>query len=136
MSDIRLYVFEGGIGEVPLAGYSQQGFAAGEDPTAKIRLPLPWFFLTHPKGNVVIERSTGAAPRGAVAVGGGAENVRAPRLPALKRGAASDVTANASVSATAASASAERNRKVMVVPLLGSRTPGLSGIIWCFFALL
>ena len=55
MSDIRLYVFEGGIGEVPLAGYNQQGFAAGEDPAARIRLPLPWFFLTHPKGNVVID---------------------------------------------------------------------------------
>ena len=51
-----------------------------------------------------------------VAVGGGAEKVRMPRLPALKRGAASDVTANASVSATAASAITERNRTRIVCP--------------------
>ncbi len=55
MSDIRLYVFEGGIGEVPLAGYSLQGFKAGDDPAARIRLPLPWFLVTHPRGNVVID---------------------------------------------------------------------------------
>src|SRR6185312_2481323 len=64
----------------------------------------------------VIERSIGRAAFGAVAVGGGAEKVRVPRLPELKRGAASDVTAKASVRATAASASAERKRKLIIVP--------------------
>src|SRR6185437_14284984 len=64
----------------------------------------------------VIERSIGRAAFGVVAVGGGAENVRLPRLPALKRGAASAVTAKASVSATAASASAERRRNADMFP--------------------
>src|SRR4029078_12392316 len=51
----------------------------------------------------VIERSIGRAAFGVVAVGGGAENVRLPRLPALKRGAASAGTAKAQRTAAARS---------------------------------
>src|SRR4051812_46887239 len=61
---------------------------------------------------VVIERSIGRAAFGAVAVGGGAAKVRLPRLPALKRGAASaDTATKASVAAPASNAIAERKRK-------------------------
>jgi hypothetical protein len=56
----------------------------------------------------VIERSIGRAAFGAVAVGGGAENVWLPRLPAFIFGAAVASTAtNASVAATARNATSE-----------------------------
>ncbi len=50
MSDIRLYMFEGGVGEVPL-----QGWAFGAPAGEMIRVPHPWFLITHPRGNVVID---------------------------------------------------------------------------------
>src|SRR4029078_7302936 len=70
----------------------------------------------------VIERSIGRAALGDVAVGGGAENVRLPRLPELKRGAASANAVKASVAATASTALPERKRKPAIGRPLGVRT--------------
>ncbi len=59
MSEIRLYLFEGGQIYMPLRNH-----IAGADPAAMVTTPVPWFLLTHPRGNVVIDG--GNAPEVAV----------------------------------------------------------------------
>src|SRR5260370_5580022 len=64
----------------------------------------------------VIVRSIGRAMFGAVAVGGGSEKVRTPRLPTLILGAASAAApTNASVTATISSANDGRRRNMLVI---------------------
>jgi hypothetical protein len=57
-------------------------------------------------------RSIGRAAFGAVAVGGGAENVRLPRLPKLDDGRASTVVATVKDSAASIAASAKNRREL------------------------
>ena len=58
--DIRLYLFECGVIHVPLRNMNLGEGADGEMVTN----PTPWYFLTHPRGNVVIDG--GNAPEVAV----------------------------------------------------------------------
>jgi N-acyl homoserine lactone hydrolase len=58
--DIRLYLFECGVIHVPLRNMNLGEGADGEMVTN----PTPWYFLAHPRGNVVIDG--GNAPEVAV----------------------------------------------------------------------
>ncbi len=58
--DIRLYLFECGVIHVPLRNLNLGEGANGE----MITNPTPWYLLTHPRGNVVIDG--GNAPEVAV----------------------------------------------------------------------
>lgn len=60
MTDIRLYMFEGGSVYLPLRNTRLGEGGAGE----MITTPVVWFLLTHPRGNVVIDG--GNAPEVAV----------------------------------------------------------------------
>jgi glyoxylase-like metal-dependent hydrolase (beta-lactamase superfamily II) len=49
--DIRLYICDGGTIELPL-----RNFKAGEGLNGEmVTTPVPWFILTHPRGNVIID---------------------------------------------------------------------------------
>jgi glyoxylase-like metal-dependent hydrolase (beta-lactamase superfamily II) len=56
MSDIRLYMFEGGTVYLPLRNVNLGQGAGGE----MITTPIVWFLLTHPRGNVVIDGGNAA----------------------------------------------------------------------------
>jgi N-acyl homoserine lactone hydrolase len=56
---IRLYLLECGFINVPLAA-----MVAGADEGERVRNPTPWYLLTHPRGNVIIDG--GNAPEVAV----------------------------------------------------------------------
>jgi glyoxylase-like metal-dependent hydrolase (beta-lactamase superfamily II) len=61
MSDaIRLYVFDGGSVHLPLRNVTLGAGQGGEMVTT----PIPWFVLTHPRGNVIVDG--GNAPEVAV----------------------------------------------------------------------
>ena len=60
MSDTRLYMFEGGTTRLPLRNVNLWQGGGGE----MITTPTPWFLITHPRGNVVIDG--GNAPEVAV----------------------------------------------------------------------
>lgn len=60
MSDIRLYMFECGTVRLPLRNVNLWQGEGGEMVTT----PTPWFLITHPRGNVVIDG--GNAPEVAV----------------------------------------------------------------------
>src|SRR5699024_3080205 len=61
MSDgIRLYVFDGGSVYLPLRNVTLGAGQGGE----MITTPIPWFVLTHPRGNVIVDG--GNAPQVAV----------------------------------------------------------------------
>ena len=57
---IRLYFFQCGVIRVPLRNVNLGEGGGGEMVTA----PTPWYFVTHPRGNVVIDG--GNAPEVAV----------------------------------------------------------------------
>ena len=56
MSEIRLYMFEGGTVYLPLRNVSLGQGAGGEMVTT----PVVWFLLTHPRGNVIIDGGNAA----------------------------------------------------------------------------
>jgi glyoxylase-like metal-dependent hydrolase (beta-lactamase superfamily II) len=58
--DIRLYLFDGGSISLPLRNYSLGQGQHGE----MITTPIPWYLITHPRGNVIIDG--GNAPEVAV----------------------------------------------------------------------
>ena len=57
MSDIRLYMFEGGTVYLPLRNVNLGQGGNGE----MITTPVTWFVLTHPRGNVVFDGGNAAA---------------------------------------------------------------------------
>jgi N-acyl homoserine lactone hydrolase len=58
--EIRLYLFECGVINLPLSVVNAGEGADGE----RVRNPTPWYLLTHPRGNVIIDG--GNAPEVAV----------------------------------------------------------------------
>lgn len=56
MSDIRLYMFEGGSIHLPLRNYKLGQGQGGE----MITTPVVWFLLTHPRGDVIIDGGNAA----------------------------------------------------------------------------
>ena len=58
--DVRLYVFDGGSIRLPLRNYSLGQGEHGE----MIETPIPWFVVTHPRGNVIVDG--GNAPEVAI----------------------------------------------------------------------
>jgi glyoxylase-like metal-dependent hydrolase (beta-lactamase superfamily II) len=57
MSDIRLYMFEGGTVYLPLRNVNLGQGGNGE----MITTPVTWFVLTHPRGNVIFDGGNAAA---------------------------------------------------------------------------
>jgi glyoxylase-like metal-dependent hydrolase (beta-lactamase superfamily II) len=55
-AEIRLYLCEGGSIELPLRNFRAGEGLAGETVT----IPVPWYLLTHPRGNVVIDGGNAA----------------------------------------------------------------------------
>jgi glyoxylase-like metal-dependent hydrolase (beta-lactamase superfamily II) len=54
--DVRLYMFDGGTVHLP-----KRNFVAGvEDGAEMITTPIIWFYLTHPRGNVIIDGGNAA----------------------------------------------------------------------------
>jgi glyoxylase-like metal-dependent hydrolase (beta-lactamase superfamily II) len=60
IAEIRLYVCDGGGLEVPVRTQILGGGAAGE----MMKTPIPWFLITHPRGNIIVDG--GNAPEVAI----------------------------------------------------------------------
>ena len=56
MSDVRLYMFDGGSVYLPLRNFNLGQGGAGE----MITTPVIWFLITHPRGNVIIDGGNAA----------------------------------------------------------------------------